>query len=121
MPFVFHICRSVPANSYYEGDWTTLEFICSLPEDGGMLKCGDIKPLVTNNINCTLPFTPDVLSPDYVPDINGSCVNYNQYYTDCRPDGPNPFQKSISFDNIASAWIAIFQVKPNIAIVPQLE
>ena len=38
------------------------------------------------------------------------CINWNQYYTECR-DGPeNPFKGAISFDNIGYAWIAIFQV-----------
>lgn len=82
-----------------------------MPDDSGMLTCGDIEPLVNEASQaCLLPFTAEVLDPDYLPPDNGSCVNYNQYYTDCKPNGPNPFEQSISFDNIASAWIAIFQV-----------
>lgn len=41
---------------------------------------------------------------------NESCVNWNQYYTDCRPGDKNPFQGAISFDNIGLAWVAIFLV-----------
>lgn len=41
---------------------------------------------------------------------NESCVNWNQYYTDCRPGDKNPFQGTISFDNIGLAWVAIFLV-----------
>jgi hypothetical protein len=41
---------------------------------------------------------------------SGSCINWNQYYTSCRPAGSNPFQGAISFDNIGLAWVAIFQV-----------
>lgn len=38
------------------------------------------------------------------------CVNWNQYYTDCRAGEKNPFQGAISFDNIGLAWVAIFLV-----------
>lgn len=41
---------------------------------------------------------------------NDTCVNWNQYYTDCRPGDKNPFQGAISFDNIGLAWVAIFLV-----------
>lgn len=48
----------------------------------------------------------------YVPNdmSNDTCVNWNQYYTDCRPGDKNPFQGAISFDNIGLAWVAIFLV-----------
>lgn len=39
-----------------------------------------------------------------------SCVNWNQYYTNCTQLGNNPFQGTISFDNIGLAWVAIFLV-----------
>jgi hypothetical protein len=38
------------------------------------------------------------------------CINWNQYYTECRNGPENPFKGAISFDNIGYAWIAIFQV-----------
>lgn len=41
---------------------------------------------------------------------NASCVNWNQYYTNCTQLGGNPFQGTISFDNIGMAWVAIFLV-----------
>lgn len=41
---------------------------------------------------------------------NNSCVNWNQYYTNCTQLGQNPFQGTISFDNIGLAWVAIFLV-----------
>ncbi|KAL1415697.1 hypothetical protein MTO96_029022 [Rhipicephalus appendiculatus] len=41
---------------------------------------------------------------------NASCVNWNQYYTNCTAGDKNPFQGSISFDNIGLAWVAIFLV-----------
>ena len=104
-------CRSNPIDEYYTGSWSSVDFICSLKNDSGMLTCDQIEPSLNDaNQACTLPFTADVFDPDYEPPENGSCVNYNQYYTECLPNGPNPFKQSISFDNIASAWIAIFQV-----------
>lgn len=39
------------------------------------------------------------------------CINWNYYYSKCRPSGENPFKGAISFDNIGYAWVAIFQVK----------
>lgn len=44
---------------------------------------------------------------------DSSCVNWNQYYTNCTQLGGNPFQGTISFDNIGLAWVAIFLVNPN--------
>lgn len=41
---------------------------------------------------------------------DSSCVNWNQYYTNCTQLGGNPFQGTISFDNIGLAWVAIFLV-----------
>lgn len=95
---------------YYTGYWASLEYICSMEDQSGMLTCADIEPTIFNEFKCKENFTAEVLDPNYMPESNGSCVNYNQYYTECRSDGPNPFQEAISFDNIASAWIAIFQV-----------
>ena len=76
-----------------------------------MLTCDQIEPLVIDGMQCTEDFYPEDLDPEYRLLHNDSCVNYNQYYTECRAEGPNPFQESISFDNIAQAWIAIFQVR----------
>lgn len=36
---------------------------------------------------------------------NASCVNWNQYYTNCSQLGGNPFQSTISFDNIGMVTI----------------
>lgn len=41
---------------------------------------------------------------------NETCVNWNYYYTECKGQGNNPFQGTISFDNIGLAWVAIFLV-----------
>lgn len=42
---------------------------------------------------------------------NTTCINWNQYYTNCSDSMINPFKGAINFDNIFYAWIAIFQVK----------
>jgi len=47
---------------------------------------------------------------DFNEPTNTSCVNWNQYYTTCKQSGENPFQGTISFDNIGMAWVAIFLV-----------
>lgn len=39
-----------------------------------------------------------------------SCVNWYQYYNECRAGELNPHKGAINFDNIGYAWIAIFQV-----------
>lgn len=41
---------------------------------------------------------------------NSSCVNWNQYYTNCSQLGGNPFQSTISFDNIGMVTIWHFTV-----------
>ena len=41
---------------------------------------------------------------------NSSCLDANRHYRKCRQDGPNPYYGSISFDNIAMAWVFIYQV-----------
>lgn len=41
---------------------------------------------------------------------NTTCVNWNNYYTECKGQGNNPFHGTISFDNIGLAWVAIFLV-----------
>lgn len=39
---------------------------------------------------------------------NSSCVNWNQYYTNCSQLGGNPFQSTISFDNIGMVSSHLF-------------
>jgi hypothetical protein len=51
-----------------------------------------------------------ISSISYNNGISKSCVNWNYYYTKCRPSDKNPFKGAISFDNIGLAWVAIFQI-----------
>jgi voltage-dependent calcium channel T type alpha-1G len=83
------------------------DFICSNPGDHGMTKCNELPHYRFLDTLCNetaLPFSNNTPS-------NGSCVNWNSYYTECKPGDRNPFQGAISFDNIGLAWVAIFQVR----------
>lgn len=60
--------------------------------------------LKTKNIPCTYIWIELNLASaepySYNFPTNTSCVNWNQYYTNCSQLGGNPFQSTISFDNI---------------------
>ncbi|XP_072414330.1 voltage-dependent T-type calcium channel subunit alpha-1G isoform X1 [Chiloscyllium punctatum] len=84
-------------------------FICSLLKDNGMRYCRSVPQRRVNNIECTLDDTSYYLLLSNNTD-NISCINWNQYYTQCQPADHNPFKGAINFDNIGYAWIAIFQV-----------
>lgn len=71
-----------------------------------MTKCTDLPQYLFNGRRCNGSALVHVTSVM----TNSSCVNWNQYYTLCKPVGSNPFQGAISFDNIGLAWVAIFQV-----------
>ncbi|XP_030067538.1 voltage-dependent T-type calcium channel subunit alpha-1H isoform X2 [Microcaecilia unicolor] len=86
-------------------------FICSTPQDNGMLKCQDIPPKKELGIECSLPV--DNNSRHLYGTDTGSrnnCINWNQYYNECKKGDVNPHNGAINFDNIGYAWIAIFQV-----------
>lgn len=52
---------------------------------------------------------------------NDTCVNWNYYYTECKGQGNNPFQGTISFDNIGLAWVAIFLVSALLLSYSEIE
>uniref|UniRef100_A0A8C3IYI0 Voltage-dependent T-type calcium channel subunit alpha-1G n=1 Tax=Chrysemys picta bellii TaxID=8478 RepID=A0A8C3IYI0_CHRPI len=79
-------------------------FICSQPRENGMRYCRSIPTRREEGLECTLDFYA------YNDTTNTSCVNWNQYYTNCSAGEHNPFKGAINFDNIGYAWIAIFQV-----------
>nr|XP_056723089.1 voltage-dependent T-type calcium channel subunit alpha-1G isoform X4 [Euleptes europaea] len=79
-------------------------FICSQPRENGMRYCLSIPTRREEGLECTLN------SYSYNDTTNTSCVNWNQYYTNCSAGEHNPFKGAINFDNIGYAWIAIFQV-----------
>ncbi|XP_073945551.1 ca[2+]-channel protein alpha[[1]] subunit T isoform X2 [Choristoneura fumiferana] len=90
---------------YYEFS-KELDYICTTPEDSGMHLCGDFPPYRYGPLVCNETARPF----SYNAPTNVSCVNWNQYYTNCTQRGSNPFQGTISFDNIGLAWVAIFLV-----------
>ncbi|XP_074519059.1 voltage-dependent T-type calcium channel subunit alpha-1G isoform X4 [Halichoeres trimaculatus] len=80
-------------------------FICSQPRENGMRDCNSVPKLYEEGgLQCTL----DMYA--YNTTDNTTCVNWNQYYTNCSAGYFNPFKGAINFDNICYAWIAIFQV-----------
>ncbi|XP_054834792.1 voltage-dependent T-type calcium channel subunit alpha-1G isoform X2 [Eublepharis macularius] len=79
-------------------------FICSQPRENGMRYCRSIPTRREEGLECTLNYY------SYNDTTNTSCVNWNQYYTNCSAGEHNPFKGAINFDNIGYAWIAIFQV-----------
>ena len=81
-------------------------FICSQPRENGMRYCRSIPTRREEGLECTLDYY------SYNDTTNTSCVNWNQYYTNCSAGEHNPFKGAINFDNIGYAWIAIFQVSP---------
>ncbi|XP_066522110.1 voltage-dependent T-type calcium channel subunit alpha-1G isoform X2 [Hoplias malabaricus] len=79
-------------------------FICSQPRENGMRQCSSIPILFEEGLQCQLDMGA------YNSTDNTTCVNWNQYYTNCSAGEVNPFKGAINFDNIGYAWIAIFQV-----------
>lgn len=111
---------SLPRPYYMAHDDDERPFICSLPEDNGIMSCSDIPTRREGGRLCCLD-KEDVLyrqslglSPEPLTNgsasVGGLCVNWNQYYTRCHTGTSNPHKEAINFDNIAYAWIVIFQV-----------
>lgn len=71
------------------------------------MKCDSIPQYEENGVTCNESLVPYSNNTSF---LNGSCINWNQYYRTCKPGVNNPFQGAISFDNIGLAWVAIFQV-----------
>ncbi|XP_077360073.1 voltage-dependent T-type calcium channel subunit alpha-1G isoform X13 [Festucalex cinctus] len=102
----FSFPLSVELEKYYhtENDDEN-PFICSQPRENGMRDCSSVPKLYDEaGLQCNL----DMYS--YNSTDNTTCVNWNQYYSNCSAGLVNPFKGAINFDNICYAWIAIFQV-----------
>lgn len=69
-----------------------------------MRLCSSVPTVHEEGLQCQL----DMAS--YNNTDNTTCINWNQYYTNCSAGQVNPFKGAINFDNIGYAWIAIFQV-----------
>ncbi|XP_048575597.1 voltage-dependent T-type calcium channel subunit alpha-1G isoform X2 [Nematostella vectensis] len=89
---------------FYKPSFIQPDFVCSGPTNTGMTSClSDIPHSYLHGRQCTLP-------PENLTSNSSNCADWNSLYRDCREDGPNPFWGTISFDNIAIAWMVIFQV-----------
>ncbi|XP_055363135.1 voltage-dependent T-type calcium channel subunit alpha-1I-like [Betta splendens] len=111
---------SLPKKYYMADEDDERPFICSLPVDNGIMSCSDVPARREGGRACCLDKDDALyrqslgLSPE--PQANGSvsvaglCVNWNRYYTRCHTGHSNPHKGAINFDNIAYAWIVIFQV-----------
>uniref|UniRef100_A0A3B4AP70 Ion transport domain-containing protein n=1 Tax=Periophthalmus magnuspinnatus TaxID=409849 RepID=A0A3B4AP70_9GOBI len=93
------------ANYYKTENDDENPFICSMPRDNGMRGCDTVPRLYEEGgVQCNMDMD------SYNSTDNTTCVNWNQYYTNCSAGPVNPFKGAINFDNICYAWIAIFQV-----------
>lgn len=79
-------------------------FICSNSSAVGVNKCSDIPKYHQENVTCTLGLN------SLLNGTSTDCINWNQYYQTCATSDENPYSGAINFDNIISAWLAIFQV-----------
>uniref|UniRef100_A0A3Q4GLE4 Ion transport domain-containing protein n=1 Tax=Neolamprologus brichardi TaxID=32507 RepID=A0A3Q4GLE4_NEOBR len=85
-------------------------FICSMERENGMLRCTDVPRRRVGRTSCLLDAGEALPEMGLRVDEPGSCVNWYQYYNECRAGELNPHKGAINFDNIGYAWIAIFQV-----------
>uniref|UniRef100_A0A4X2M8B3 Ion transport domain-containing protein n=1 Tax=Vombatus ursinus TaxID=29139 RepID=A0A4X2M8B3_VOMUR len=108
LPENFSIPLSVDLERYYQTEnEDESPFICSQPRENGMRSCRSVPTLRGEGGGgppCGLDYDA------YNSSSNTTCVNWNQYYTNCSAGEHNPFKGAINFDNIGYAWIAIFQV-----------
>ncbi|XP_065708717.1 voltage-dependent T-type calcium channel subunit alpha-1G isoform X15 [Patagioenas fasciata] len=105
LPENFSIPYTVDLERYYQTENEDENpFICSQPRENGMRYCRSIPTRREEGLECTLDYY------SYNDTTNTTCVNWNQYYTNCSAGEHNPFKGAINFDNIGYAWIAIFQV-----------
>ncbi|XP_064439837.1 voltage-dependent T-type calcium channel subunit alpha-1G isoform X1 [Mirounga angustirostris] len=108
LPENFSLPLSVDLERYYQTENEDENpFICSQPRENGMRSCRSVPTLRGEGGGgppCSLDYEA------YNSSSNTTCVNWNQYYTNCSAGEHNPFKGAINFDNIGYAWIAIFQV-----------
>ncbi|CAJ0564538.1 unnamed protein product, partial [Mesorhabditis spiculigera] len=95
---------NISLSRYYIPEDTSMEYICSDAEHSGLHTCLSLPPYVKDGVRCHLTLEEyDQVSPT-------ACINWNLYYNKCEVEHRNPFQGSVSFDNIGFAWVAIFLV-----------
>lgn len=77
-----------------------------------MLRCSDVPRRRVGRTHCNLDADEAFSETGLKGDESESCVNWYQFYNQCRAGELNPHKGAINFDNIGYAWIAIFQVRP---------
>lgn len=97
------VFRSQFVPYYQSPDENEKEWICSTPDSSGMHKCGELPYYEEDEVECHASIETGLYN-------SSDCINWNQYFTDCKPGAMNPFHGAISFDNIGLAWVAIFLV-----------
>ncbi|XP_023273227.1 voltage-dependent T-type calcium channel subunit alpha-1H-like [Seriola lalandi dorsalis] len=98
-------------SGYYRPDGTDDHpFICSTERENGMLRCSDVPRRRVGGTFCLLGAEEARPEMGLRVEEEVSCVNWYQYYNECRAGEINPHKGAINFDNIGYAWIAIFQV-----------
>ncbi|CAH1116001.1 unnamed protein product [Phaedon cochleariae] len=85
------------------------DYICSKNNNSGMHFCTDLPPF-KNGTNPPCNLTVEEKNLPQYRDNDTFCIDWHKYYTYCEGNNSNPFQDTISFDNIGLAWIAIFLV-----------
>lgn len=74
-----------------------------------MHTCSGLPLYENGTLKCNLTVDEKLDNSKYMNN-DSMCINWNQYYTECREGESNPFQGTISFDNIGLAWVSIFLV-----------
>lgn len=85
-----------------------------MERENGMLRCSDVPRRRVGGTSCLLGAEDARAAEMGAVDDQVSCVNWYQYYNECRAGEINPHKGAINFDNIGYAWIAIFQVNVKI-------
>ncbi|EYB96681.1 hypothetical protein Y032_0148g2669 [Ancylostoma ceylanicum] len=96
--------NDVKLTRFYIPEDTSLEYICSQTDANGLHTCSNLPPYTMDGVKCNLTIE------DYDKVSDKACINWNIYYNECQVMQRNPFQGSVSFDNIGFAWVAIFLV-----------
>ena len=103
LTFLYVFCSGQITSSHFIDPTSEKEFICSSEDSSGMHKCSRLPFFVEDSRECTGDISTGLHN-------DSDCINWNQYYTECKPGDMNPFHGAISFDNIGLAWVAIFLV-----------
>ena len=104
---------SYNVSDFYVPSFDDPDFVCALPSVSGMQKCTSefISPSENEiGLQCSLTLE-EYVNKSRLSNNSNECVDWNQYYTQCKQEGDNPAWGAIGFDNIFIAWVAIFQVK----------